>query len=204
MMRIRRGVPFLGSALFLSVLCLSTRAQVNADLTPLSAGTTTNPTVDSVHTISESGSGSVRAVKSRKITPGVRGGGVRRYIGTHKLLLLTDAALVLSSLADSATTVHCMQVSRFCSEENPLLPRHPSPAQVYGLKLGMTVGIVAWNHFYEHKAQQWGWSRPLYVAWTIPLVTVSIAAAHHNVQFANQLSSAQAAARTRLLTDPVQ
>jgi hypothetical protein len=121
---------------------------------------------------------------------------VWRYMGTHKLLLTTDAALVLSSIADSASSYNCEQTSAFCSEENPMLPRHPSAAQLYGVKLGMTAGIITFDHWWYHRSRWWG-----YEFWTAPLIFSSVAATKHNVNLAEKLSSGQVTERERLGSD---
>ena len=127
------------------------------------------------------------AARKQQFIPAKRAGGLGHYIRTHKTLLVTDAVFVLSSLADSASTVHCLRTNPFCSEENPLLPRHPSAAQLYGLKLGLTAGFITTNHFWVHSFRNDPKDRRekayelAYVGWTAPLVVVSITSAKHNV-----------------------
>lgn len=134
----------------------------------------------------------------RNATPviGARRQRIWRYIGTHKLLLATDTVLILSSLADSASSYKCEQTSTFCSEDNPLLPKHPTAAQLYSLKLGMTAGFITLNHWWYHAGSDWG-----YELWTAPLVFSNISAAKHNVDLAEKLSSAQRTERKRLRSD---
>lgn len=127
------------------------------------------------------------AARNQQSIPAKHVGGLGHYVRTHKTLLVTDAVFVLSSLADSASTVHCLHTNRFCSEENPLLPDHPSAAQLYGFKLGLTAVYVTANHYWVRSFRDAPKTRSqkayelAYVGWTAPLVAVSIVSAKHNV-----------------------
>jgi hypothetical protein len=132
---------------------------------------------------------------------GVRESSIGRYMRTHKVLLAVDTALVLSSLADAASTVHCMHTNPFCREENPLLSPHPSNLQVYGLKLGLTAAFIGWTHYWVHTSRRRGWGESYYGAWAAPLIVFSALATKHNVSIAEEYSAPRAAARARLLGD---
>jgi hypothetical protein len=127
---------------------------------------------------------------------------ITHYVRTHKLLLITDTVLVLSSLADSASSVTCEQTSHFCGEDNPLLPRHPSPAQLYAFKMGVTGGIIVWNHYFvARKAGKWNLPKWYYESWSAGVIAGSIKATKSNVDLTERLSAAQTAERLRLRAD---
>ena len=118
-------------------------------------------------------------------------GGLGRYISTHKMLLATDSIFVLSSLADSTSTVHCLHLYPACAETNPLLGKHPSDFAAYGLKLGLTAGWIGINHWWAHDNHGEPRQR-LYTYWTAPLIFISAMDAKHNADLAERLSNARA------------
>jgi len=110
-------------------------------------------------------------------------------------LLALDSALVGSSLADAVTTMNCLHVG--CVESNPLVGKHPSGIEVYGLKMGLTGVFVVMNHKWFHDSQH----RPIEFLpyfWTAPLVITSITAAASNAQIADNLSKARAQLRSQV------
>jgi hypothetical protein len=85
-----------------------------------------------------------QAVKPSRFAPLSHFG---HYIETHKELLASDALIVASTAAGSASSVHCQRVlGPGCIESSPALSKHPSPAATWGLLMGMGVGIVALEH----------------------------------------------------------
>lgn len=131
----------------------------------------------------------------------LRGNRIGRYSRTHKRLLVIDTLLVLSSLADAASTIHCLRTNPFCREENPLLPRHPSNVQAYGIKLGLTAAVIGWTHYSVHIARKNGYRENWDVLWTSPLILSSAMATKHNVDVAELYSAPRIAARARFLGD---
>jgi hypothetical protein len=118
------------------------------------------------------------------------GGKIGRYIKTHKFLLVSDAILVGSSLADAVTTERCLHVPG-CVESNPFVGPHPSDLEIYGIKMGLTGIFVTMNHKWFHDSEH----RPIQFLpflWTAPLVASSIADAANNVQVTDNLSRARA------------
>jgi hypothetical protein len=118
------------------------------------------------------------------------GGKVGRYIKTHKFLLVSDAILVGSSLADAVTTERCLHVTG-CVESNPFVGPHPSDLEIYGIKMGLTGVFVTMNHKWFHDSQHRS-IQFLPFLWTAPLVATSIAAAENNVRVTDNLSKARA------------
>jgi hypothetical protein len=128
----------------------------------------------------------------------LRESGLHHYVRRHKTLLATDAVLMLSSLAEAASTEHCLQANGSCMETNPLLRGHPSAAQLYGLKISLTSAIIFTNHLWVSRIERT--DSPVYELWTVPLVIMNGIAASNNIRVAEQGSAAQAraAARARL------
>lgn len=77
---------------------------------------------------------------------------VIHYVKTHKLLLASDAIIMAGQMADSASTVHCMHYSPYCTENNPALPLRPSNAQLYGYSGGLGAGVIVFQHLVWHFA----------------------------------------------------
>lgn len=131
------------------------------------------------------------------LTIGTKRQKMGRYVRTHRFLLALDTVLVLSSLADSASSVRCEHTTPFCSEDNPLLPRHPSPAQLYAFKMGATAAAIFLDHFSVHKYRLRSSHRrvvPLAfcVAYTLGMIAGSIQATATNVDFTERFSSVNA------------
>ncbi len=79
---------------------------------------------------------------------------------THKELLASDAVILASFAADSASSVHCQDVRPVpCIEENPILSHHPSQLATWGLLMGMASVVVAADHGIVYGANH-GWYPP--------------------------------------------
>jgi hypothetical protein len=123
--------------------------------------------------------------------PAMRMGAFGRYISTHKMLLVTDSLLVLSGLADSASSVHCQHMHPACVESNEVLGKHPSNATLYGSKMGLTAGWIVLNHWWASDNHGEPVQR-VYVFWTAPLIFLSATYAYHNADVAVRMSKARA------------
>lgn len=78
------------------------------------------------------------------------GNGVRFFIRTHKVLLITDSVMLAASMADAASAVHCQHTSPECFETNYFLPRRPTNLQLYGFALGTSSATIAFDHWFKH------------------------------------------------------
>lgn len=118
-------------------------------------------------------------------------GGLGRYISTHKMLLVTDTLLVLSSLADSASSVHDQHMHPPGVETNPLLGKHPSNVALYGSKMGLTAAWIGINHWWARDLHGDPLQR-IYIFWTAPLIFLNATYAYHNADVAVRMSNARA------------
>jgi hypothetical protein len=122
--------------------------------------------------------------------PATVGGKLGRYISTHKVLLITDAALILTSLADTMSTDHCLSIPG-CKESNALVGPHPSDLEIYGPKMGLTAAIVLFDHKWVHDADHSPREHAVYL-WVAPLSVLSVANTFNNVRVASHLPEARA------------
>jgi len=81
--------------------------------------------------------------------PPTKAGKFFRFVTTHKVVLGSDAALMLSALADAASAAHCQHVDPYCYEKNSFLGPHPSAGALYGTKLGFTALYIGIDHLWE-------------------------------------------------------
>ena len=116
---------------------------------------------------------------------------IGHYMGTHKVLLVSDAILILGGAADDASTVHCRHMHPACVESNPILPGHATNAQIYGQTAATAVAFIAFNHWIARKYRHdglWGYS---YLLVTTPLVIESAVDTAHNIRVADTLAAAR-------------
>lgn len=68
-------------------------------------------------------------------------------INTHKLLIAEVATVEAAAIADDHETISALQRCPSCAEWNPLLPNHPSRAEVYGESAATTSALAAGNWY---------------------------------------------------------
>jgi hypothetical protein len=71
---------------------------------------------------------------------------VGHYIKSHKVELFGDFVMVGASAADVETSVRAFRTPGVC-ETNPLLPCHPSRAQIWGVKMPFLLGLGVSQHY---------------------------------------------------------
>jgi len=82
----------------------------------------------------------------------------------NRQFLLLNTFLAVSTVADTETTLHCLNFPR-CREANPILGSHPSRAQVYELAVPVTALAIYLSYHYKRKSPSRNWWKayPLFI-----------------------------------------
>lgn len=76
------------------------------------------------------------------------------WLGRHKWLLITSAALLASSAADAVSTQNVPHHCPSCVETDPLLGKHPSPTRLWITLGAVNAGFVAMNWWAIHVGER--------------------------------------------------
>jgi hypothetical protein len=110
----------------------------------------------------------------------------RPRVFDRKFLVLAGIATA-ATVADVATTSHCIAAYADCREANPLLGSHPSQARLYGVSFSMLGGQLLASAWMRRKT-------PNGKLWMVPPIIATTGhglAAALNVRTMHQLSSGQ-------------
>lgn len=128
---------------------------------------------------------------------------VGHYVKTHKFPLVIDAMVVAANAADAATTLSAAHRCPTCTDN--AFGRNPSPLKTWGVLMGFSAGLIAFNHVAYHHYRNdgpepnWVGQRFFVVMFSGPVAIHAVADVRNNLQVRTTPETAQAQARARLL-----